>query len=140
MILNGTGRPQVVYGRRCKDDQLEHEVWITEAELLLGGRFTRNVAVGKTVADAFFVRDGGRFYVEVDNETMTVKQMREKWLRYGKVDGYVLVICHTKARLRRLIRTAEQVKAVALFARFRWLRSACVQEPWIDWDGNRVRI
>jgi hypothetical protein len=140
VILNATGRPQVVYGRRCKEDQLEHEVWITEAELLLGGRFTRSAAVGKTTADALLVRDGTRFFIEVDNQTMTAKQMRDKWERYGNVDGYILVVCHTKARLRRLIRSAALVKSVALFTRFRWLQSARVNEPWIDWDGKRVRI
>ena len=140
MNLNVTGRPEVVYGRQCREEEMEHEVLITEAELLLDVRFARNVAVGKTIADAFFVRDGNRFWVEVDNQTMPPKQMRDKWLRYGKVDGYILVICHTKSRLRRLFRTAEQVKSVALFTRFRWLRSMRVKEPWIDWDGKRVRI
>ncbi len=61
VILNATGRPELVYGRRCKEDQIEHEVRITEAELRLGIRLTRNVAVGKTVCDAFFVRNGDRF-------------------------------------------------------------------------------
>src|SRR5713226_6725496 len=61
--LRGVGRPQLVYGkRRCNEDQLEHEVWITEAEWLLGGRFKRNVRVGKTFADAFFVRHGSRLF------------------------------------------------------------------------------
>src|SRR5438067_13027141 len=34
ICMNATGRPQTVYGRRCNEDQLEHEVWITEAEIL----------------------------------------------------------------------------------------------------------
>lgn len=118
---------------------MEHEVLITEVELRLGVSFTRNVAVGKTVADAFFVQDGDRFYVEIDNETMRPKQMREKWQRYGNVEGYILVVCHTKSRLRKLIRNAEKVKSVALFTRLRWLQSQ-VKEVWIDWHGRRVRI
>jgi hypothetical protein len=140
VYFNAVGRPHVVYGQRCKEDQLEHEVWITEAELLLGGPFTRNVAIGKTVADAMLVRDGARFFVEVDNHTMPPKQMREKWVRYGKIDGFILVICHTKERLRRLMRGAELVKSVALFTRFRWLRAMNVKEPWIDWYRKRARI
>lgn len=138
--MKGIGRPQVVFGRRCKPEELEHEVWLTEAEMLLGVRFTRNVPVGKTIADAFFKRDGDAFFVELDNETMTAKEMRSKWNHYGKVDGYILVICHTKTRLRRLMRTAEQVKTVALFTRFRWLRSVFIKEPWIDWQCKRVGI
>jgi hypothetical protein len=140
VILHGIGRPQVVYGKACKESELEHEAWITEAELLLGGHFTRNAPVGRTIADALLVRDGVKFFIEVDNQTMPPKQMREKWQRYGKVSGFILVICHTKSRLRRLIRGAEAVKSVALFTRFRWLRSAHVREPWIDWDGNRARV
>jgi len=68
VTLNATGRPEVVNGRRCKEEELEHEVLITEAELALDARFTRNVAVGKTIADASFVRNGDRFYIEVDNQ------------------------------------------------------------------------
>ena len=138
--LNVSGRPEIVYGRRCKEDQLEHEVLVTEAELLLGGHFTRNVAIGKTVADALLVQDGTRFYIEVDNETMSGRQMREKWNRYGDVKDYILVICRTKTRMRQLMRTAGSLKHVTLFARFRWLQSERVQEPWVDWYGKRTRV
>ena len=141
VCLNRTGRPELVYGQRCNEEQLEHEVWITEAELLLDARCKRSVPVGKTFADALFVRDATRFYIEVDNQTMTAKQMQRKWGLYGReIDGYVLVICHTKERLRRLMRGAEPVKDAALFTRFRWLRSPHVKEQWIDWYGNRANI
>lgn len=140
VLLNGLGRPEIVYGHACKEDQLKHEIWVTEAELLLGGPFTRNAPVGKTTADAFMIRDTKRFFIEVDNETMTAKQMREKWRLYDGVDGFILVICHTKERMRRLIRGAGLVKTVALFTRFRWLRSTRVKEPWVDWYGNRAAI
>ena len=60
-----------------------------------------------------------RFFVEVDNHTMTSRQMRRKWERMGTVKGFVLVICHSKARMRNLIRGATpDVKNVALFSRF----------------------
>ena len=140
MLLNNTGRPEIVFGHPCKEDLLEHEVWVTEAELLLGGPFIRNPAVGKTIADGLITRSSNRFAIEVDNETMTAKQMREKWQRYERFDGLILVICHTKERLRRLIRGAGLVKNIALFTRFRWLRSTRVKEPWIDWYGNRTSI
>src|SRR4051794_889665 len=35
VYLKTTGRPQVVFGRRCKSDQLEHDVLVTEAEILM---------------------------------------------------------------------------------------------------------
>jgi len=141
VYLNRTGRPELVYGQRCNDEQLEHEVWITEAEFLLNTRCRRSVPVGKTFADALFVRGGTRFFIEVDNQTMTAKQMQRKWELYGRdINGFILVICHTKERLRRLMRGAHAVKNVALFTRFRWLRSKTIQEPWIDWFGKRVRI
>lgn len=141
VCLNRTGRSELVYGQRCNDEQLEHEVWITEAELLLDGRCKRSVPVGKTFADALLVRDRTRFFIEVDNQTMTAKQMQRKWELYGReIDGFILVICHTKERMRRLMRGAQAVKNVALFTRFRWLRSTRIHEPWIDWYGKRVRI
>jgi hypothetical protein len=130
-----------VYGRRCNAEQLEHSVWITEAEDLIGGIFSRDVPVGKTIADAATVRDGTRFYVEVDNETMTTKQMQRKWELYGShVAGFILVICHTKTRMRRLMRGAEEVREIAFFTRFRWLRSTRVKKPWVDLSFRRIGI
>ena len=141
VCLNSNGRPELVYGARCNEDQLEHAVWITEAELLLRARFARNVPVGRTVADAVLVRDGTRYFIEVDNETMTTKQMQRKWDLYGRsIDGFILVICHTRSRMRRLMRGADQVKNFALFTRFRWLQSSRIKEPWIDLYRKRVGI
>lgn len=136
----GIGRPDIAYGQECKEDNLEHEVWLTEAELLMGVTFDRNAQVGKTTADAKFVKDGETFWVELDNETMNLKQMREKWLRYENVREFILVICHRKSRLRLLRKSAGTVIQQILFTRFRWLRSIRVKEPWIDGIGKRVGI
>jgi hypothetical protein len=143
VLLKDTGRPEKVYGKRCKEDQLEHEVLVTEAELLLGGHFTRDAPIGKTFADGLLVRGGIRFWVEVDNETMTAKQMRDKWSRYPDSlpeNEFILVICHTRARLRRLMRSAQAVKSVALFTRFRWLWSRWVEAAVIDRRCKRVGL
>ena len=137
--MNGTGRPELVYGKRSKEDELEHEVLITEAEILLG-TFERNARVGKTTADALLLREGTRFYIEVDNESMGTKQMKEKWVRYEEIDGFILVICRTKGRLKRLMRSAEKVKKFVFFSRFDWLRMKNVKEKWIDWFGKRAEI
>ena len=69
ILLKETGRPELVYGKRSKEDEIEHEVLITEAEIFLG-TFQRNVRVGKTTADGLLIREGTRFYIEVDNESM----------------------------------------------------------------------
>ncbi len=140
ILLNETGRPELVYGKTCKAEEIEHEVLITELELLLGGTVQRNVVVGKTTADGLLIREATRFYVEVDNESMTTKQMREKWVRYDGVDGYILLVCRTHGRLRRLIRSAERVKSVVLFSRFAWLRREGVREKWIDSACKRTEI
>ena len=136
--LKGCGRPAIVYGKKCKQEDLEHEVMVTEAELLLG-KFQRRAKVGKAIPDGLLIRNGKRFFIEVDNHTMTTKQMEEKWKNYGQFEGYILVICHTKRRLKRLMRSAESVKNVALFTRFRWLHST-VKEPWIDCWMHRTGI
>lgn len=140
ILLNETGRPELVYGKRCKPDEIDHEVLITEFELLVGATMQRNVSAGKAIADGMFVRDGIRFFVEVDNETMTSKQMREKWIRYGDIDGLLLLVCRTKGRLKRLMRSAERVKKVLLCSRFAWLRMKNVKEKWIDWYGKRAAL
>ena len=104
--MNETGRPELVYGKRTKEFELEHEVLITEAELVLNERFQRNVPVGKAIADGMFIRRGAKLFVEVDNEHMSPKQMREKWGRYGNsVDGFILLICRTTGRMRRLMKS-----------------------------------
>lgn len=106
--------------------------------MLLTEDFERGVKVGKTTPDGVFMRCGVRLCVEVDNGSMTAKQMRRKWLRYGKVDGYILVICHSEERLRRLMRGAERVQDVTIFTTFDWLKSQ--EEPWIDRTGVRVKL
>lgn len=138
VLLNRTGRPEIVYGKPCSPELLAHEVWVTEAELLLCRPIKRGVRVGKAITDGLMMKDGERFWIEMDNETMSMRQLREKWRKYGKVEGFILVICHSKTRLRKLIKSAEQVKAVALFTRFRWLRAKNLTQRWIDWWGNRV--
>lgn len=143
MLLNGTGRPEKVYGKKCEEENLEHEVGITEAEYWMGGDFVRNARIGEAIADGRLNRDGIRYWIEVDNGSMTSKQMRKKWQRYGKLKSdqdVILVICHTKTRLRRLMKTAVPIKHAVLFTRFRWLRSTVVKEPWIDSRCKRVSI
>lgn len=129
-----------MYGPARRAAQLEHEVWVTEAELLLGGAFARDAPAGDATADGLLVRGGRRFLVEVDNETMTEGQLRDKWRRYDGSPDFILVICHTKRRLRLLLRSAATVCDRALFTRFRWLGSARVREPWFDWYGHRTGI
>lgn len=140
ILLKETGRPELVYGKHTKEFALEHEVLITEAELLLGESIQRNVPIGKAIADGMLIRKGARLYVEVDNEHMTPSQMREKWIHYGSVDGFILLICLTTGRMRRLMRSAERVKNVIFFSRVAWLRMENVREKWIDWYGKRAEI
>ena len=134
-----TGRPEVVYGRRCKAEDIEHEVMVAEAEILLGSRIERGAKVGKTEADGMLVRDGQRCFIEVDNSgKMTARQMQAKWKRYEGVEGDILVIATSEGRMQRLRAGGELVKSVALFTTFDRLRS--VAEPWIDWHGKTVGI
>lgn len=134
-----TGRPEVVYGRPCRQCQLEHEVRVADVAVHFHGRpFGRDAKVGTTEADGLLIHDGRRCYVEVDNSGhMSAKQMAAKWRRYGAVDGFILVVCRTEGRLERLRAGAELVKDSALFATFERLRAG---KPWVDWYGNTVAI
>ena len=140
IVSSGTGRPEYVYGKRSKDSDLEHEVLITEAELLLGGRFERSVPNGKAIADGLLIRKGAKLFIEVDNETMPIPQMREKWLKYGDIDGFILLICRTTGRLRRLMKSASRVKHLIFFSRFDWLHMENVKAKWIDSSFHRAEI
>jgi len=137
--LRDTGRPAIVYGRPCKEDDLEHEVMVAEVEILLGWRLERGVKVGKTFPDGVAEHRGQRFFLEVDySGKMTVrKQMPSKWRRYGKIDGLILVVAMTEARMQRLRRHGEIVKGNALFTTFARLRAG---QPCLDFKGEEVNI
>lgn len=134
-----TGRPEVVYGRSCRQAQLEHEVRVTDVAVHFHGRpFSRDARVGRTEADGLLIHDGRKCYVEVDNSGhMSARQMEDKWRRYGDVDGFILVVCRTEARMERLRRGAGLVKDAALFTTFDRLRA---NRPWTDWYGKTVEI
>jgi len=136
-----TGRPEVVYGRRCKPTEIEHEVRV--ADLALHFRdcpFQRGVKVGRAEPDAVMVRDGERVAIEVDNSgKMTAKQMAAKWERYQDGNSYILVVALTEARMQRLRKGAEPVKDRALFTTFERLRSG-MPEPWVDWYGQTTDL
>jgi hypothetical protein len=136
-----TGRPEIVFGRRCQLDQLEHEVRVADLALVFPDcPIARGVKVGRTEADGMMIRTGRRCYIEVDNSgKMTAKQMEAKWLRYGKVDGDILVVAVTEGRMQRLRRRAELVKEFALFTTFERLHSG-MPEPWVDWYGNTTGL
>ena len=140
ILMSETGRPELVYGKPSKGSDLEHEVLITEVELSLNELFQRNVPVGKTIADGMLIRKDAKLFIEVDNETMSIPQMREKWQRYGDIDGFILLICRTTGRLRRLMKSADRAKHLILFSRFEWLRMENVKAKWIDWYGKRAEI
>jgi len=134
-----TGRPEIVYGRRVKEDQIEHEVMIAELELIMQSKIFREAKIGNTEADGMMIRDGRKCWIEVDNSgKMTAKQMQEKWKRYGKIDGYILVIAQREARMQRLRKGAEAVKNIALFTTFERLTKG--EEPWADWFGNTMKV
>jgi hypothetical protein len=136
-----TGRPEIVYGRRCKQDQIEHEIRITDLALFFrDSPMSRDAKVARTEADGFMIRNGHKCYIEVDNSgNMAAKAMDAKWRRYDGVDGFILVVAVTDARMQRLRRGAELVKDVALFTTFERLFSN-TEEPWIDWYGKTTRI
>ena len=133
-----------MFGRRCPADKIDHEVAVTKFALLFrNGEFSRGEKVGRAEPDLTMIWEGRRCFVEIDHsEHMSEKQMNEKWNLYGsEIDGFVLIVCRTEGRLKRLIQGVERaaVKEVALFTTFDRLTSG-MAEPWIDADGNSVRI
>ena len=138
-----TGRPELCYGRRCREVELEHEVRITDFALLFRDCvFERGVKIGRAEPDAVMVKDGHTCAVEIDNTGhVDRKQMKAKWKLYdeSKFSGYILVVAVTDSRMERLRKGAELVKDMALFSTFDRLRSDWA-EPWLDWYGKSVRI
>lgn len=136
-----TGRPEAVHGRPCRPSDIEHEVRVADVAVHYRGRpFSRDARVGRTEADGLLIHDGRRCYVEVDNTGhMDRKQMNAKWQRYssGAIDGFILVVCRTDARMERLRAGAGPVRDHALFTTFDRLRAG---RPWTDWYGKTVVI
>lgn len=136
-----TGRPEHVQGRQCPQDQIEHEVRVTDFALLYpDARAQRGDVVNRAHPDLTLTIGGRRCYVEVDNsQKMTARQMRDKWERYGRIpdDEFILVVCRTAGRMERLRAGAEPVKDSALFTTFDRLRAGL---PWVDWYGNTAEV
>ena len=134
-----TGRPEVVHGRRCKQDEIEHEVRVTDLALILNVRMERGVKVGTAEPDGMAMIDGRRCAFEIDNSgKMDAKQMKQKWPRYGKFDGFIMVVAVTEERMQRLIAWSDAVKEIALFTTF--TRLLKVSEPWVDCTGRAIRL
>ena len=138
MQRKDVGRPDKIYGRKCKAGDEEHEVMVFEFELITGYRVERDATAGKTQADGVTVIDGEKFFIEVDTGKMSRKQMRAKWKRYEGVTDVVLVVCTKEHRMHKLIADAAPVKDIALFTTFDRLRN--VAEPWRDSSGNSLRL
>lgn len=136
--LRSTGRPAIVYGKACPQDELAHSVSDTELELILGIDFERDVKINSAIPDGVFTKDGQRFAVEVDEAgKQSRRQYEQKWKSYGRFDGFILVVCHTETRLTSVIEWAEMQKESCLFTTWDRLRA---KEPWKDWFGNTATI
>jgi hypothetical protein len=136
-----TGRPEIVYGRRCKATEIEHEVRIADLALHFPKYpFERGAKIGRAEPDAVMWIEGNRLAIEVDNSgKMTTKQMAAKWERYRTGEGDILVVAMSEARMDRLRKGAEAVKERALFTTFERLRAA-MAEPWVDWFGKSASL
>lgn len=120
---------------------LEHETLITELRLHFRDYpFKRSVRVGSTTADALLEKDGNRFFIEVDTNRMSSRQMQAKVQRYPtQMSDFILFICLTETRMRRLVEYAARVKNVSLFSTFERLRSGHTQ-PWVDGYGRTASV
>ena len=68
VMRRDTGRPETAYGRRCKLDDLEHEVRLTDFALRYPeSPIERDAKVGRTEADGVITRSGQRCFIEIDN-------------------------------------------------------------------------
>jgi hypothetical protein len=139
--LRSTGRPELVFGRRCRPEEIAHEVGVAEVQLAFpDSLFERGEATGATEADAMFVHDGERMYLEIDwSQNMSRKQMTAKWERYAGVAGTILVVTRTEARLETLRHNAGAVTDRALFTTFARLASG-LEEPWTDACGKTTGL
>lgn len=138
-LRRDTGRPEIAYGRKCKPQELEHELRVTDfANSFKDAAISREAKVGNTEADGSMTLDGERCFLEIDNSgKMNGKQMKAKWKRYEGVKGWILVVAVTEGRMERLRRGAELVKNAALFNTFARLKEGL---PWSDWYGNTADL
>lgn len=112
---------------------------IAEVELLTGWRILRGIKVNKAIPDGTVLTDGKRSYLEIDNSgKMSLKQYTAKWRRYGNVDGFILVVAHSEARMQRIRKGAALIKNVALFTTFARLKAA--EKTAVDWFGNETQL
>ena len=147
-----TGRPEIAYGRRCKPNDIEHEVRVADLELILKVKIERGVQINGAEPDGAAEIGGRTCYVEVDHSgKMTAGQMKEKWRRYCSVvqegeeevrrpptDCFILVVAMNEGRMKRLMDWSGMVREVALFTTFARLKNTV--QPWVDCTGGTVRM
>lgn len=135
-----TGRPALVFGRRCRMEDVDHQVSIAEFELVTGHRVEPDAAVGDTFADGVTTIDGRTCYLEVDESgKLTARQYEAKFARYENVTDFILVVCHAEERMQRLRKLGARFPELnILFSTFD--RLANVAEPWLDHVGKKLRI
>lgn len=135
------GRPELVYGRRCKHVEIPHELYVCEAELLTGLYLERSTKRGRAEPDGIAQKEGFTFYLEVDHSAkMNRRQMTAKFHRYAQKPAareFLLVIAHGAERMRRIADWAVAVESMALFTTFDRLRAG---QGWVDRKGEVVQV
>jgi hypothetical protein len=140
------GRPQDVYcnGWRPKEDNLKHEVMLTEfllpfmpaAEIVRGPYCDR-----KILADAELTFGDHKFYIEMDTGTVDHKRQQKRWAKcYSHVGDYLLVVTSSTTRMKNLIRNAAAVHSIALFTTFAQACEHPFGEIWTDCHDQTVAI
>ncbi|HYH66531.1 MAG TPA: hypothetical protein VD866_17690 [Urbifossiella sp.] len=143
----GRGRPEYVYGRRCKLRELEHEVRVTDVALMYRDlwTFTRDEEVGegktKTIPDAGMTNGRKRAWLEVDNlGKQSRKQYAVKWAAYSCVGDFVLVVCTSEKRMQQVRSWCPAaLHDRVLLTTFDRLASDAA-EPWIDCAGEPAEL
>ena len=146
-MLNRTGRPTDVFfnGKwTIKQDNLRHEVKITDYQLAMGGDFVRGPNTGELLAD--FVQDG--MLGEMDCGTMSKQKVIERWMKYESHQGPILVVVAplkqpARERVLDLINWAEEAGDFNDKAYYTAL-DAVVKEPqgavWIDCSSRTYTL
>lgn len=116
-----------------------HELLVSDVRFhFLACPFSRDAKSGDATADGVLTIDRRKCYLEIDHSgNMSRKQMEKKWQRYGIVEGFILVVCMTDARMGRMRQWAERVKDVVFFTTHKRLFDG---QPWIDFSGETQEI
>ncbi len=143
-VRGSNGRPKLIYGRKCKCDNLLHEFELSAVLVHLeaeGWEWCRGASVNPRFrADAEIRRYGQVFRLELDRGTRRRHSLQEQLERHAKSQDFVLYVVPSERRMREVKELGENLREQLLCTTFAKAAKDPFDEIWEDVYGHRTSL